>query len=548
MNFIKSSIATIIFMSLFSVHCSAGNLDPQTNFEKGDLLITDGWGIFRHISILAGWNGDPPKDKAGRSQYLNSYQIIEENGTCATENGFFNLHPEGRLYCQYWGIFGVRVPMGIYRPGMTYDQRNRIIGWARSKLGVGYTYFPDHKMNRYDVQMGWLFFRIIHVEAYRCDGFCEAAYESVGIDPTPWFLDVSWFMTPVTFGVWGGMVGYHFDFGKGFQAIENQNLSGGPKLSTLTEDNELKLRVVEDKSGISLVEYWKWADASTLNIGDHWNADSPPAGAKCIGLDMNEYDYGHNYSLNGVGTGNIYARAYDQAGNFSTIKLSIDQLHGIGTANILENSSSEPPQVVIENMVDQDNVEANPKIEFSLIKKENPINYDQVCLTLDEQTPTYAIEVSRYKTASVSNKETVSFTLKDLVGKDLTNGIHTLKVMASDTNGNIGSQKVTIKVSSDLSVETVLNYPNPAGTAGTTFYYKLSTQAESGKIVIFNPSGKKVREISGIPSSLDKNELAYDCKDDNGEILANGVYFYFLELKSTDGKTIRQKGKLAIIK
>lgn len=114
-------------------------------------------------------------------------------------------------------------------------------------------------------------------------------------------------------------------------------------------------------------------------------------------------------------------------------------------------------------------------------------------------------------------------------------GTYTLKVRAWDKSDNrSGGEEYSIQfeVINKQTVTHVMNYPNPFSTK-THFVFTLtgSELPQYMKIQIFNVSGKVVREIGMEelgPLYIGKNitEYAWDGKDEFGDQLANGVYFY----------------------
>ena len=130
-------------------------------------------------------------------------------------------------------------------------------------------------------------------------------------------------------------------------------------------------------------------------------------------------------------------------------------------------------------------------------------------------------------------------------------GDHVIEVRLSDAAGNITSDEILFTVSDELKLIDYGNYPNPFKDR-TTFIYELTRRVEKFKIKIYTPSGRliKVLEESTIFSTgSDINEGGYheimwNGLDDDGNFIANGVYFYKMSAKSRD-KTVSSIGKIA---
>ncbi|MEW6468862.1 MAG: C25 family cysteine peptidase [Bacteroidota bacterium] len=114
-------------------------------------------------------------------------------------------------------------------------------------------------------------------------------------------------------------------------------------------------------------------------------------------------------------------------------------------------------------------------------------------------------------------------------------GIYELIVQAKDQSGNLSGSidyKITFEVQNKPTITEVLNYPNPFSTS-TRFVFTLtgSEVPTYMKIQIFTVTGKLVREIDkdelgNIHIGRNITDYAWDGKDEFGDQLANGVYFY----------------------
>ncbi|MDQ3003135.1 MAG: hypothetical protein M3Y08_17970, partial [Fibrobacterota bacterium] len=122
--------------------------------------------------------------------------------------------------------------------------------------------------------------------------------------------------------------------------------------------------------------------------------------------------------------------------------------------------------------------------------------------------------------------------------KTIRPGTHLLKVSARDGYGNIGMRIMQMDLTLDSSLNTVQarNVPNPMKRNGTTFYFGSmmpSYSVDFGdpnagedrleyEIRIFNQSGNLVRVFTKAVSG----QVTWDGRDNWGNLLANGVYFY----------------------
>ena len=133
----------------------------------------------------------------------------------------------------------------------------------------------------------------------------------------------------------------------------------------------------------------------------------------------------------------------------------------------------------------------------------------------------------------------------------LANGDYTLYINGKDANGNFaypnGIEK-KFKVSNEPKLLKVYNYPNPFSDV-TYFTFKLTQIPDKMTIDIYTVAGRKIREIKILPSELnyDFNKILWDGRDQDGDRIANGVYFYKIKMKKNE-KEITQIQKLAVMR
>ncbi len=137
--------------------------------------------------------------------------------------------------------------------------------------------------------------------------------------------------------------------------------------------------------------------------------------------------------------------------------------------------------------------------------------------------------------------------------RNLATGFHTLTLKAWDTYNNSSEATITFYVISDavLSLENVLNYPNPFINY-TEFWFTHNKPNEplEVQIQIFTVSGKLVKTINqtiqtngGLSRSINWNGL-----DDFGDKIGKGVYLYKLKVKAIlSGKKGEKIEKLVIL-
>ncbi len=135
----------------------------------------------------------------------------------------------------------------------------------------------------------------------------------------------------------------------------------------------------------------------------------------------------------------------------------------------------------------------------------------------------------------------------------LDKGRHTLSLKVWDVNDNSSEVNIdfVVQEKEELSLDHVLNYPNPF-TTSTNFFFEhnqVCTDLET-QIQIFTVAGKLVKTINQLVATegFRSEGVSWNGLDDFGDQLAKGVYIYVLKVKSSDGKIAEKTEKLVILK
>ena len=135
---------------------------------------------------------------------------------------------------------------------------------------------------------------------------------------------------------------------------------------------------------------------------------------------------------------------------------------------------------------------------------------------------------------------------------DMEIGEHTLQIVAHDLVGNRAETEVyNIIYTGESKLIDYGTFPNPF-TNKTTFIYELTEQFDDVTIKIFTLSGQKIftmsvseNAVTDLPLySIGYHEIPWYGKDEFGNTVANGVYFYIIEGVVDDNK-IKSMGKIA---
>ena len=120
----------------------------------------------------------------------------------------------------------------------------------------------------------------------------------------------------------------------------------------------------------------------------------------------------------------------------------------------------------------------------------------------------------------------------------LEKGEHNLRVYLKDAFGRIPTQPVVDKyfrVTSNMELQRVYNYPNPFSD-GTYFTFILTQVPDEVKIKIYTIAGRLIKEfrLSQEELTTNFNRIFWDGKDEDGDLVGNGVYLYKVIAKKGD--------------
>ena len=199
------------------------------------------------------------------------------------------------------------------------------------------------------------------------------------------------------------------------------------------------------------------------------------------------------------------------------------------------------------DIVDGDYISPSPNIyielnDESLLPITDP---SSVMVYLNEGLVPSDTSIISYEFSTTNPKVKVDFT------PVLADGEYSLKVLWRDSQGNIvdssGVEKFFL-ISNEAKLLYVYNYPNPT-SGGTYFTFKLTQIPEEIRIKIFTIAGRLVKEIKLTSADLkyDFNKIYWNGRDEDGDVLGNGVYLYKVIMKAGD-KTEDITQKLAIVK
>ncbi len=130
---------------------------------------------------------------------------------------------------------------------------------------------------------------------------------------------------------------------------------------------------------------------------------------------------------------------------------------------------------------------------------------------------------------------------------DLVEGENNIKLLSRRTTETpFDTVKYSVLVSNELFVKDLYNYPNPMKNETVFMFTLAGDMVYDCKIKIYTVSGKLIKTLYS-PVNIGYNQIFWDGRDDDGDEVANGVYFYKLVVEGM-GKKETPIQKLVILK
>ena len=245
-----------------------------------------------------------------------------------------------------------------------------------------------------------------------------------------------------------------------------------------------------------------------------------------------------------IGSYRFRVRANDLIGN----TLGGENGYREFTFSVREQPDLEPPTVEIrvndEILMDGAVIREQPKFEI-LINDEGGISPTTIQFAFGSTINSlFPLHEDHYKLEFDVTQPTQA---RIAFAPDLPNDEYQLQVLAMDSSENrVESQIYRFHLEEPVSITHLLNVPNPIRT-NTVFTYDLAQAPDQVTVKIYTVSGRLIRTIEDASTRRGYNETDWDARDENGERLANGVYFYKVIVETGTHK-IEKIGRLAILR
>ncbi len=199
-------------------------------------------------------------------------------------------------------------------------------------------------------------------------------------------------------------------------------------------------------------------------------------------------------------------------------------------------------------IINNDIVSSNPEVIITLVDN-SPLPLDTSYFTI-VHTYNKQSKILRFSSPDLEFSTSQDSLTRAMVTwtPTLEDGDHILEVLAKDASGNFfdsTSYRVKFSVFTVNDITDIYNYPNPFKD-GThfTFLLKGNEKPQEINIKIYTIAGRLIWDYDIPPSELNSNfnKIFWNGRDQDGDEISNGVYFYKVIAKFPDKtKTITQK-------
>lgn len=222
------------------------------------------------------------------------------------------------------------------------------------------------------------------------------------------------------------------------------------------------------------------------------------------------------------------------------------EINSLGELGVFRVTDTEGPEVEVSvgglRYTQGAIVPANPEI-FATIRDNAGVQRSDTSfrLVLDGDTVSPSL-ITWNDTTWTANSLTAMFE------PDLEPGDHLLQVIGTDNHGNVSIYDATFEVRSEFGIEWAINYPNPFAKNTTIAYVLTGVTDQFTEIKIYTVSGRHIRTLKDSErTTANYRTLIWDGRDEDGEEVANGVYFARIVAQQGDSK-IEETVKLAKVR
>lgn len=134
------------------------------------------------------------------------------------------------------------------------------------------------------------------------------------------------------------------------------------------------------------------------------------------------------------------------------------------------------------------------------------------------------------------------------VNRALPKGKHEVRFEVADQAGNTLKKSFWVTAPGAFALDEFMPYPNPATGNAMYFNYNFNQNAERVRLKVYDTAGHVVADFDTYDFANQKDgRVRWDLRSNNGKRVANGVYFYQLQV-TRGGETLKRRGKFAVMR
>lgn len=111
-----------------------------------------------------------------------------------------------------------------------------------------------------------------------------------------------------------------------------------------------------------------------------------------------------------------------------------------------------------------------------------------------------------------------------------------IRISATDVNQQRTTFVLHVAEGQRILIDKVANHPNPFRDE-TSIIYLLNQGGADVTVRIFTVGGRLIRVMENASGDLNYNRVIWDGTDDDGDVVASGVYLYVIDVSGEDGST-----------
>ncbi|MHB8579643.1 MAG: C25 family cysteine peptidase [Ignavibacteriaceae bacterium] len=324
------------------------------------------------------------------------------------------------------------------------------------------------------------------------------------------------------------------------------NYTSLPEISLLKDEMKLSQDSVIQGVPVNMelrLHNYGLSNADSVKVGLFLNSNNLPFFLKTIPIpsDSAIEISATIQTANLLSSNIIYATAVLSSGEFYTFNNSASK-------NLFIIRDSVIPSISItfdgKEILNGDIVSSKPTVDISL-KNNDALQVDTSIFIISFDGSPFNFSGTDVKYTSVSYPDAHS---EIRWTPALADGKHSISFKVRSPSGNYFdslAQTLEFYTSNQADIQNVFNYPNPFND-NTNFTFQLTgtNVPEEFSIKIFTVAGRIIKNIN-VPQPnlhIGFNKINWDGRDENGSILANGVYFYKITIKNNGSvKSVIQK-------